>query len=135
MLNPMRKKNEVNNRRGGKDDTCGHGLYVQKLESRSAPKKKKSLLLEEMINQQSAARSTSSTKQYKHIRQLRTNTNDYSNGVRDHSNNKARHPPKSLLREKKTPNAYDDIRDECVPLTGFFRGYCRLLLQPSRGAA
>ena len=26
---------------GGKDDTCDHGLYVQKLESRSVPKKKK----------------------------------------------------------------------------------------------
>ena len=25
----------------GKDDTCHHGLYVQKLESRSVPKKKK----------------------------------------------------------------------------------------------
>ena len=41
--------------------------------------------------------------------QLRTNTtactwpaNDYSKGVRDHSNNKARHPPKSLLGEKNT---------------------------------
>ena len=69
-----RKKNEGNNRGGeGKDDTCDHGLHVQKLESRSVPKKKKNL--EEMINQQSAAiRSTSSTKQHKLICQLRTNT-------------------------------------------------------------
>ena len=28
--------------------------------------------------------------------------------------------PKSLLGEK-TPNAYDAIRDECMPLSGFFR--------------
>ena len=67
------KKNEGNNRGGGKDDTCDHGLYVQKLESRSVPKKK-SLPVEEMINQQSAARSTSSTKQHKLNCQLRTNT-------------------------------------------------------------
>ena len=40
--------------------------------------------------------------------QLRTNTtaftwpaNDCSNGVRDHSNNKARHPPESLLGKRK----------------------------------
>ena len=40
--------------------------------------------------------------------QLRTNTtactrsaNDYGNGVRDHGNNKARHPPNSLLGRKK----------------------------------
>ena len=66
------KRNEGNNRGGeGKDDTCDHGLYVQKLESRSVPKKKKKL--EEMINQQSAARITSSTKQHKHICQLPVN--------------------------------------------------------------
>ena len=96
---------------GEKDDTCDHGLYVQKLKSRSVPKKiKKSLPLSvvEEINQQSA-RSTSSTKQHKLICQLRTNTaactwpaNDYSNGIRDHSNNKARHPPKSLLGQRNT---------------------------------
>ena len=38
-------------------------------------------------------------------------------------------------RGKKTPNAYDAIRDECMPLTGSFRGYSRLSLRPSRGAA
>ena len=61
-----------------------------------------------MINQQLAARSTSSTKQHKLIYQLRTKTtactwpaNDYSNGVRDHSNNRVRHPPKSILGGKK----------------------------------
>ena len=27
---------------------------------------------------------------------------------------------------KKSPNAYDATRDECMPLTGFSRGYCRL---------
>ena len=48
---------------GGKDCTYDHGLYVQKVESRSVPKRKNSL--EEMINQQSAARA----------RQLRSNTN------------------------------------------------------------
>ena len=37
-------------------------------------------------------------------------------------------------RGKKTPNAYDAIRDECMPPTGLFRGYCRLLLRPLRGA-
>ena len=31
-----------------------------------------------------------------------------------------------LFSGKKAPNAYDAIRDECMPLTGFFRGYCRL---------
>ena len=41
---------------------------------------------------------------------------------------------KESSRGKKTPNAYDAIRDECVPLTCFFRGYCRLLLRPSRVA-
>ena len=107
----MHRKNEGSKWGGGQDDTCDHGLYVQKLESRSVPKEKKKLplcVVEEMINQQSAARSTTSTKEHKLICQLRTNTaactwpaNDYSNGVRDHSNNKARHPPKSLLREKK----------------------------------
>ena len=72
----MRQKNEGNNRGGeGKDDTCDHGLYVQKLESRSVPQKKIEKSLEEMINQQSAAiRSTSSTKQHKLICQLRTDT-------------------------------------------------------------
>ena len=71
---------------------------------------KKKKTLEEMSNQQSAARSASSTKQHKLICQLRTNTtactwpaNDYSNGVRDHSNNKAHrlYSPESLLGEKK----------------------------------
>ena len=53
------KTNEGNNRGGeGKDDTCDHGLHVQKLGSRSVPK-----TLGEMINQQSAAtRSTSRLK-------------------------------------------------------------------------
>ena len=37
-------------------------------------------------------------------------------------------------RGKKTPNAYNAIRDECMPLTGFFRGCCRLLLRPLRGS-
>ena len=70
----MLETNEGNNRGGAKrDDTCDHGLYVQKLESRSAPEKKKNSL-DEMVNQQSAARSTSSTKQHKLIGQLRTNT-------------------------------------------------------------
>ena len=55
----------------GKDDTY-HGLYFQNLESRSEPKNK--TLEEEMINQQSAARSTSSTEQHKLICQLRNNT-------------------------------------------------------------
>ena len=70
------KKYEGNNRGGeGKDDTCDHGLYVQKLESISVQEKKKKKLIEEMINPQSAAiRSTSSTKQHKFICQLRTNT-------------------------------------------------------------
>ena len=57
-----KKKKAITEGGGGKDDTY-HGLYVQKLESRSVPKKK----LKEMINQQSAARSTSSTKQHKLI--------------------------------------------------------------------
>ena len=35
------KKMKAITGRGGKDDTCDHGLYVQKLESRSVPKKKK----------------------------------------------------------------------------------------------
>ena len=38
-------------------------------------------------------------------------------------------------RGKKIPNAYDATRDECMPLIHFFRGYCRLLLRPSRVAA
>ena len=60
------KKKEGNNRGGkGKDDTCDHGLYFQNLESRSVPKIIIKSLEEEMINQQSAARSTSSTKQHK----------------------------------------------------------------------
>ena len=59
-------KNEVNNRGGGRDDNCDHGLYVQKLEGESVPKEKKNSL-EEIVNQQSAARSTSSTKQHKLI--------------------------------------------------------------------
>ena len=61
-----------------------------------------------MINQQSEARNTSNKKQPKLICQSRTITtactwpaNDYSNGVRDHSNNEARHPPKRLLGEKE----------------------------------
>ena len=44
--------------RGERDDTCDHGLYVQKLESTSVQKTKNTL--KEMINQQSAARRTSS---------------------------------------------------------------------------
>ena len=43
-------------------------------------------------------------------------------------------PSKVSSRGKKTPNAYDAIRDECMPPTGFFHGYCRLLLRPLRGA-
>ena len=50
---------------GGRTTPVIHGLYVQKLESRSVQKNKKTL--EEMIGQQSAARSTSSTKQHKLI--------------------------------------------------------------------
>ena len=89
-----------------------------------------------MINQQSEAKSTSSTKQHKRICQLRTNTtactspaNDYSNGVRDQSNNKA---PSILLffggvswteEHNKKRMRY---RDECMSFTGFFRGYCLL---------
>ena len=45
------------------------------------------------------------------------------------------HPPKRLLGDKKTPNSYDAIRDECMPLTGFFRGYDLHFVRPSRGAA
>ena len=37
------KINEGNDRGGGKDDTCDHGLYVQKMESRSVPKKKEKI--------------------------------------------------------------------------------------------
>ena len=53
--------------------------------------------------------------------QLRTNTtactwpaNDYNNGARDHNNKTARHPPKSLLGEKKHQKRYDAIRDEDI---------------------
>ena len=42
---------------------------------------------------------------------------------------------KESSRGRKTPNAYDAIRDECMPVTGFFRGYCRLSIRPLRGAA
>ena len=62
-----------------------------------------------MINQQSAAKEHveyEATQTY--VYQLRPNTtaciwpaNDYSDRVRDHSNNKARHPLKSLLGENK----------------------------------
>ena len=105
------EKIEGSNRRGGKDDTCHHGLYVQKLENRGVSKneEKKKKLVNEMINQQSAAKEHveyEATQTY--VCQLRTNTtactwpaNDYSNRVRDHSNNKARHPLKSLLGENK----------------------------------
>ena len=86
-----------------------------------------------MINQQSAARSTSSTKQHKLICQLRTNTtactwpaNDHSNGVRDHSNNKAHrlYFSKESSREKNTPN--NAIRGRMHATTDFFREYCLL---------
>ena len=135
------KKNEGNNRGGGKDDTCDHGLYVQKLESRSVPKKK-SLLVEERINQQSAARSASSMKQHKLICQL-TYQHDRLHLAGKRLQQRRQEPQqqqstpssKESSRGKKTSNAYDAIRDECMPLTGFFRGYCRLLLRPSRGAA
>ena len=123
---------EVNNRGGeGKDVTRDHGLYVQKLESRSVPKKQS---LEDMINQQSAARNTSNTKQHKLIYHIRTSTtagiwpaNDHSNGVRDHSNNNARHPHTFLqivFSGKKTLN--NAIRGRKHATTGFFRGYCLL---------
>ena len=36
---------------------------------------------------------------------------------------------------KKTLNAYDAIRHECMPLIGFIRGYCRVLLRLLSGAA
>ena len=87
-----------------------------------------------MINQQSGARSTSSTKQRnKLICQLRTNTtactwpaNDHSNGVRDHSNNKSHrlYFSKESSREEKTPN--NAIPGRMHVTTGFFRGYCLL---------
>ena len=58
-----------------------------------------------MVNQLSAARITSSTKQHKPICQSRTNTtactwpaNDHSNGVRNHSNNNTRNPHTFLQR-------------------------------------
>ena len=108
---------------GGEDDTCDHGLHVQKLESRTVSKKEKRSI-EEMINQQLAATSTSSAKQHKLFCQLRTNTtactwpaNDYSYGERDHSNNKACHPPKSLLGEKKLqPRTTRYVTNECHSL-------------------
>ena len=62
-----------------------------------------------MINHQSAAvSSTPSTKQHERFCQFCTNTpaftwpaNEYGNGVRDHSNNTARHPPKRVFSGNK----------------------------------
>ena len=67
---PNRKK-AITGGEEGKDDTCDHGLYVQKLKSRSVPKIK---IYIRRDDQSAAIRSTSSTKQHKHICQLRTNT-------------------------------------------------------------
>ena len=71
----------------------------------------------------SAGRSTSSTKQHELICQLRTNTtactwpaNDLSNGVRDHSNSRARHPHTCLQRDfsgKKNTKQCDTGTNAC----------------------
>ena len=99
-------------------------------------KKKKNL--EETINQQSAARSTSKkyeatqtylSVKYQHNRLHLTGKRPQQRS-QDHSNNKAHrllYFSKTSSRGKKAPNAYDAIWDESVPLTGFFRQYCRLI--------
>ena len=102
-----------------------------------------------MINQQSAARSTSSRKQHKIICQLRTNATVFFSQLAaandQNSNGETRAPQQqqstpstppiflrrlSLLGEKNHPPRR--YRDECMPLVSY-----RLLLQlrPSRGAA
>ena len=74
VLTPLRAKQiEGNNRGGGRDDTCDHGLYVQKLESRSVPKRKEK---NTRRDDQSAISRTEHVKYEatKRICQLRTNT-------------------------------------------------------------
>ena len=89
-----------------------------------------------MINKQSAARSTSSSKQHKTICQLRTNTTalfpvdrgkrpKQQRRRRHHSNNKARLPHRLYFsieysRGKEPPN---DAIPGRMHATGFFRGY------------
>ena len=78
----------------------------------------------------SAARSTSSAEQHKLIcsyvptRALALGpANDHSNGVRDHSNNKARHPHTAPIYMYVSPNSFVGgkehqtmrYRDECMP--------------------
>ena len=120
-----------------RDDTCDHGLYVQKLESKSVRKKK--------ITRRDDQSAISSKEHVKQVL-VRSNTNLFFSYVPTRSlaldrqmttatesgtTATIKHTAYILFLQKvfsgkKTPNAYDAIRDECMPLTGFFRGYCRL---------
>ena len=94
------KKNEDKNREGkGKDDTCDHGLYVQKLESRSVPEKKEitrrddqSAVSSNKEHVKYEATQTCLSVTYQHTTTCTWPANDHSHGVRDDSNNRARHP-------------------------------------------
>ena len=62
------EKIEGSNRRGGKDDTCHHGLYVQKLENRGVSKN-------EEKKKKTGKRDDQSAISGKGARRVRSNTN------------------------------------------------------------
>ena len=117
--------------REGKDDTCDHGLYAQKLWKLKVCQKKKltrrddqsAISSKEHVKYEATQTYLSVT--YQHER-LHLTGNDHSNGVRDHSNNKAHrlYFSKESSRGKKTPN--NAIPGRMHATTGFFRGYCLL---------
>ena len=91
-----------------------------------------------MINQQSAARSTSSTKQRKHIYLSVTYQHDRLHLTGKRLQQRGPGPqqqqstPPILLQRvfsgEKNNEKTMRYRDECMPLTGFFRGYCQLTM-------
>ena len=127
---------------GGRDDTCDNGLYVQKLENRSVPKKKKKTL-EEMIisNQQQGARQVRSNTNlfvsYVPTRPLpldRQTTTATESGTTATTKHTAYISPKSLLGEKNTKRVRCDTgTNACHSLVSSVDTV--YLLRPSRCAA
>ena len=120
---------------GGKDDTCDHGLYVQKLESRSVPKKENftrrddqsAISSKEQVKYEATQSYLSVTYQHHRLHLTGKRLQQRSQGPLQQQSA----PPIFLFfgrvfSGKKNIQKTMRHRDECMPLTGFFRGDCLL---------
>ena len=141
MLNPLRKKKMKAITGGGKGRHLWLGSYVQKLESGSVQNKKKittcrrddqsAISSKEHVKYEATQTYLPVTYQHDRLHLAGKRLQQRGHGPQLQQST----PSFKESWEKKTINAYDAIRDENMPFTGFFRGYCQLLLRPSRGAA